>query len=642
MYQLSLNALLLLNELLSIGNTITAFSLLLYALTFNLRDRVARAFALLLATVTIAYFGDVLAGSSFPDGEVEMWLRLQWVGISFVPATYMHLSDALLSSTGRPSRGRRSWSVRLSFLASGVTLGLAGLTPYLVGEPQTAGTAVFLQPGPLFPFFALFFFGSLVLAGWNFWRAYQRCLTRVSRRRMAYLMLGAVAPLFAAFPFLTLFGGALIGNLPHLFWTLLLVINISVTGLMVMMAYAVAYFGVAHPDRVVKSRLFQWIMRGPFVASTVAAVTVSVSRVARFVGLEDSIAAPFSMIATLLVLQFAITILRPTLERWLFYGEDRNDIARLHLLEERVLTTGDLRQFLESVLNAVCEICETRSAFVAVIDSQSVELEVAVGPDDPLRDSEELPPMLMTDDRVQFEGLGSVFTWDSYWLIPLYAPNSEELIGVMGLQATSEKPVFDAEVEESLGTMVERAANALSDRRLQREVFGVVDRLVPQVEAIHRMRVAARYAGAEALRTPLEGVQSEADFVHLVRDALAHFWGGPRLTSSPLLRLRVVRDAMQEHDGNAVNALRSTLRRAIEWVRPEGERRFTAEWMLYNILEMKVLEGRKVRDVALRLAMSEADLYRKQRVAFERVARAIAEMEHEVVAKAGERAEGGE
>jgi hypothetical protein len=488
----------------------------------------------------------------------------------------------------------------------------------------------------------VFFFGSLGLAGWNFWRAYQRCLTRVSRRRMAYLMLGAAAPLFAAFPFLTLFGGALIGSLPHLFWTLLLVINISVTGLMVMMAYAVAYFGVAHPDRVVKSRLFQWIMRGPFVASTVAAVTVSVSRVASFVGLEDSIAAPFSMIATLLVLQFAITILRPTLERWLFYGEDRNDITRLHLLEERVLTTGDLRQFLESVLNAVCEICETRSAFVAVIDSESVELEVAVGPDDPLRNSEELPPMLMSDQRVQFEGLGSVFTWDSYWLIPLYAPNSEEMIGVMGLQATDEKPCFDEEVEESLGMMVDRAANALSDRRLQREVFGVVDRLVPQVEAIHRMRVAARYAGAEALRTPLEGVHSEADFVHLVRDALAHFWGGPRLTSSPLLRLRVVRDAMEEHDGNAVNALRSILRRAIDWVRPEGERRFTAEWMLYNILEMKVLEGRKVRDVAMRLAMSEADLYRKQRVAFERVARAIAEMEHEVVAKAGEWAEGGE
>ncbi len=56
--------------------------------------------------------------------------------------------------------------------------------------------------------------------------------------------------------------------------------------------------------------------------------------------------------------------------------------------------------------------------------------------------------------------------------------------------------------------------------------------------------------------------------------------------------------------------------------------------MLYNILEMKFLQGRKVRDVAMRLAMSEADLYRKQRVAIEMVAQAIAEMEREAAARA--------
>ena len=42
---------------------------------------------------------------------------------------------------------------------------------------------------------------------------------------------------------------------------------------------------------------------------------------------------------------------------------------------------------------------------------------------------------------------------------------------------------------------------------------------------------------------------------------------------------------------------------------------------------MKFIEGRKVRDVASRLAMSEADLYRKQRIAIEAVAKAIFEME---------------
>jgi hypothetical protein len=67
----------------------------------------------------------------------------------------------------------------------------------------------------------------------------------------------------------------------------------------------------------------------------------------------------------------------------------------------------------------------------------------------------------------------------------------------------------------------------------------------------------------------------------------------------------------------------------MDHVRPEGERRFTGEWILFNILEMKFVEGRKVREVATRLAMSEADLYRKQRVAIEEVARIILEMERQ-------------
>jgi hypothetical protein len=42
---------------------------------------------------------------------------------------------------------------------------------------------------------------------------------------------------------------------------------------------------------------------------------------------------------------------------------------------------------------------------------------------------------------------------------------------------------------------------------------------------------------------------------------------------------------------------------------------------------MKFMEGKKVREIATRLSMSEADLYRKQRVAVEAVANAIMEME---------------
>jgi hypothetical protein len=96
------------------------------------------------------------------------------------------------------------------------------------------------------------------------------------------------------------------------------------------------------------------------------------------------------------------------------------------------------------------------------------------------------------------------------------------------------------------------------------------------------------------------------------------------------MALKVVQEAISEHEGNNANALRSILRQAVEKVRPEGERRFTAEWILYNILDMKFIEGRKVREVAMRLAMSEADLYRKQRIAIEAVAKAILEMETQV------------
>ena len=65
----------------------------------------------------------------------------------------------------------------------------------------------------------------------------------------------------------------------------------------------------------------------------------------------------------------------------------------------------------------------------------------------------------------------------------------------------------------------------------------------------------------------------------------------------------------------------------MDQVKPRGDRKFTTEWILFNILEMKFIEGRKVRDVAARLAMSAADLYRKQRVAIEAVAKAILDME---------------
>jgi GAF domain-containing protein len=622
-----------LNEITNAATTITAFALLLYALTFNLRERVARSLAFLLACVTIVHFTDVLAGTAPDDFEAGIWMRLQWVGIAFLPAAYLHFSDALLAATGRPSRGRRYAAVRVSYALGALLLMVVAFGDSIVGGIARADTVPYLTPGAWYPAFVVGFAGILALAAANLSRAYRRCLTRASRRRMRYLMVGAIGPVLTAFPVLTS-GGAFLLSSPIVFWGVLAFINTAVAVQLILMAYAVAYFGVSYPDRVVKSRLFQWILRGPVVASSTLAVTVVVNRFSAFVGLQQSRLVPFAMVGSLLLLQFVITLLRPTIERWFFYGEDRQDISRLHLLEERLLTTGDLRQFLESLLNAACDLARTRSAFVAALSQGRLEMEVAVGPDDPLRGSEELPPVLVDSRKRDFEALGSVFLWDAYWILPLRSSHNGEMIGLLGLRQRAAEPDFHPEEAAALADLSERAAVALAERLLQREVFAAVDRLVPQAMAIQRMRAAARFAVPGAFTDAADNLQSEGDLAVLVREALSHYWGGPRLTRSPLLRLAVVRQSLEDNEGSPVNALRSVLHQAVESVRPGGERRFTGEWMLYNILEMKFLQGRKVRDVALRLAMSEADLYRKQRVAIEAVAKAIADMEREAVASA--------
>jgi len=173
--------------------------------------------------------------------------------------------------------------------------------------------------------------------------------------------------------------------------------------------------------------------------------------------------------------------------------------------------------------------------------------------------------------------------------------------------------------------LANRAALALEDRQLQQRVFRSLEDIQPQIDMLQHMRAAGRYDTRATLLT--EPLPRETDLADWVKDALTHYWGGPKLTNNPLMKLRVVQLLAEEYDGNASNALRALLRKAVDQVKPQGERRFTSEWILYNILEMKFIEGRKVREVAGRLAMSEADLYRKQRVAVEAVARAILDME---------------
>jgi hypothetical protein len=185
--------------------------------------------------------------------------------------------------------------------------------------------------------------------------------------------------------------------------------------------------------------------------------------------------------------------------------------------------------------------------------------------------------------------------------------------------------------------LLAQATAALADRYVQEGIFATLQSILPELERIQEWRSALRFAPppSQVVAPPqnlptFSGLAEESSWQQWVKDALSHYWGGPKLTENPLTGLRLVRRALAAEDGNIPRAMRAVLREAIERQRPAGERKLTAtEWLLYNILDLRFVQGQRVRDIANRLAMSESDLYRKQRTAVAEVAKTLADMEAE-------------
>jgi hypothetical protein len=629
----------LLNESLSAAITIISGSFFLYSLVKDIRNRVARAFSALLMFVTLTYIGDLGVGFSGDNlASAETLLRFQWLGIAFVPAAYVHVSDAILAMTGLESRGRRRWGVRFLYFAATVFFGLVALTDLIVRSPDP-NPAPHFRPGPIFWLFLVYFVSSVMISLWFVIRARRRTLTDDSRRRMTYLLLTYPAPAIAVFPFLLVSGNTDLS--PALFYAVLMIFDAVLAVMLTFMAYVMSFFGSLLPDRAIKSQMLQFFLRGPVVAIATLAVIVWVPRAGAVLGLPGEAVMPFLAVTVILFLQWTITLIRPKLEEWLIYIHDQREIIRIRELEDRLLTAADFKQLLDSILTALCDYLRVEAAFVASLTQEHPQLERTVGLDEAfteeleqsveLSQGGELPqPAGLTDDA------GDVFLWQDFWLIPLYATRGDngtdggpEMIGLLGVAAPHE-PISPDQQErwQTLMALATRAAEVLEDRRLQQGVFRALEGLLPEMAALRRLRKAARDGSVEGLAASGEDITSDPAFVQRIKDALGQYWGGPKLTDDRLMSLAVVRQALAENGGNPQRAMRAVLQQAIENLRPEGQRSMTtAEWILYNILEMRFIQGRKVRDVAMRLAMSESDLYRKQRVAIESVASILADLE---------------
>src|SRR5258708_22582013 len=214
-----------LNQILTAGIAITAFSLFLYSLSFKLRDRVARSFAIILLCILVVFTTDALQNQTIPNWGIDILLRAQWLGIVFRPAAYLHLSDAVLVTAGRPSRGRRRFAVRFMYaISAGFVILLASgrlLGPLSLDSQPT----LHLQRTRWVDLFTLYYAAAMIWAAINFARAYSRMLTRSGRRRMLYLMAGATAPALGSFPYLS-YASALAARFPLPLWGLLTIINV--------------------------------------------------------------------------------------------------------------------------------------------------------------------------------------------------------------------------------------------------------------------------------------------------------------------------------------------------------------------------------------------------------------------------------
>jgi hypothetical protein len=617
------------SDILTAGVAIISFSLFIYAVTFKLHDKVTRSFTFLLMCIVVIFGADAFITVSQDAGSLHFLLKVHWLGIVFLPTAYFRFSDGLLSMTGKPSRGRRSLIGNLSIV---ISLAFAALlfTNLLVGVVvMDHQPAPYLERTVFNDLFSAYFFITMFLSWYNYIRAFRRTVTSTSRRRMLYLIVSAIGPALGSFPYL-LYGSGFAEQAPLVFWMLAIISNAMVFITLITMTYAVSFFGFPWTDRVIKSRLFRWVMRGPVTASLTLGVTTIINRLGKLWGVDVSGLIVLAMVAVIVLLEYSITLFANIWERFLFSKNDREELQKIRSLEDKLLTSNDLRQFTDLILATICDLLQVRGAHLFVINGNGNSMDVLAGK---LKQdyTEKKVELLSIAANTEIKQETIILPDESgHSLIPLFftsKDNPPDLMGVI-LVEDFDNARMDAEKQTAIRRLNSRLALALHDRKIQENLFVSLEMLTPQVSIIQDLLATSRFNQEKIYNEDTITDPDEVD--KWVKNALDHLWGGPKLSENPLLQLRVIEEKAILEKETPVNVLREVLRLAIDKLKPEGDRQYTNEWILYNLLDLKYLSGWKVKDIARKLSLSEADLYRKQRIAISAVSNQIIDMEKSV------------